>query len=796
MRKDSYDPSGCQGRWAHRVLVVLLSCWVTVMAAAAPVYAALPVQQLLPGQSENVQSAEPAVSFEEQLELLRKLLADPRVVRALLDSGQGIPGEDGLPPAELVSGMLQGSIERIRGRLSEIVDAATALPEEAAEAALLWEFEMGDQQILWASVYGGSFLFVGMLAEILFRWATGGIWLRVLQPVGGEAGSIWFTLTRAILSFLAVGLFAFGALGTFFTFSFVAFQWPPILELLILAFLLTVILVRSASVVSRFLLAPYVPALRLLWLDNAQARFVHAWALALACVIVVGYLMGHALKELGFFTKSLLVIELAFSGIIYAMVLGLVWALRGVIARGLKSPQESGSARLSDIIADMCPAVVMVSTCFIFTLSILAARVLSWTVLLITVFALALLAVNAVFRKLSANTDSITSQADDSPSGLDDLPKQSTAVELSKSPTNDHPGARSQGHLPFLPLIHRLVRILLVMGLLVLLAQVWEANLWFLLTQDQGVQATVIKSIVNVTVTLLLADFFWQLTKTAIDSKVKELGGSGSEGSLEGEGGGEVGEGARTLTLLPLLRISLLILVCVVSVLMVLSALGVDIGPLLAGAGIAGIAIGLGAQSLVRDVVAGIFFLLDDAFRVGEYVEIGELRGTVEAISLRSLRIRHHRGAVHTLPFGEMRAITNYSRDWIIMKLEFRVPFDTDLAKVKKLVKKVGAELQTHPEHGPNLFAPPKSQGVRRMEEFNMVVGVKFMSRPGEQWVLRRETYQRILASFEANGIGLAARNVVVQVAEGNEADSEAIRAAAEPFIAEVAPAKATSGAG
>ena len=111
-----------------------------------------------------------------------------------------------------------------------------------------------------------------------------------------------------------------------------------------------------------------------------------------------------------------------------------------------------------------------------------------------------------------------------------------------------------------------------------------------------------------------------------------------------------------------------------------------------------GIAIGFGAQSLVKDVVSGIFFLIDDAFRIGEYVEIDSLRGTVEKISIRSLQLRHHRGAVHTLPFGELKSLTNHSRDWVIMKLEFRVPFDTDLKLVKKLIKQVGANLQANPD--------------------------------------------------------------------------------------------------
>ena len=239
-------------------------------------------------------------------------------------------------------------------------------------------------------------------------------------------------------------------------------------------------------------------------------------------------------------------------------------------------------------------------------------------------------------------------------------------------------------------------------------------------------------------------------------------------------------------TLLPLLRVVLMVALLLMVAMSILSSMGVNIAPILAGASVLGIAIGFGAQSLVKDVVSGIFFLIDDAFRVGEYVEIDQLRGTVEKISIRSLQIRHHRGAVHTLPFGELKSMTNYSRDWVIMKLEFRVPFDTDLKLVKKLIKQVGAQLKENPDYGDSIIETLKSQGVRRMEEFNMVIGVKFMTRPGEQWLVRRDAYQGVRDIFEANGIRMAERNVKVELAGDEnltEEQKKAVSAAAHDAV-------------
>jgi len=119
-------------------------------------------------------------------------------------------------------------------------------------------------------------------------------------------------------------------------------------------------------------------------------------------------------------------------------------------------------------------------------------------------------------------------------------------------------------------------------------------------------------------------------------------------------------------TLLPIVRNVAMIVIMLMAVLTVLGSLGVEIGPLLAGAGVVGVAIGFGAQTLVKDIISGFFFLLDDAFRVGEYIESGSYKGVVESFSLRSVKLRHHRGPLYTVPFRSLGAIVNHSRDWVI----------------------------------------------------------------------------------------------------------------------------------
>ena len=233
------------------------------------------------------------------------------------------------------------------------------------------------------------------------------------------------------------------------------------------------------------------------------------------------------------------------------------------------------------------------------------------------------------------------------------------------------------------------------------------------------------------------------------------------------------------------------------SVLSVLAALGVNIGPLLAGAGVVGLAVGFGAQTLVRDIFSGAFYLVDDAFRVGEYINVGDAKGTVEKIGIRSMQLRHHRGAVNIVPYGGIKKMTNESRDWVIEKLEFRLTYDTDITKVKKIVKRIGQELMADPELGPHIIEPLKSQGVMAMEDSALLVKAKFTAKPGEQFVIRREAYQRIKQAFDEAGIHFAHRQVTVFVPPGatgaTAAAAAATGAAAAAVLAAEQPAKGAS---
>ena len=348
------------------------------------------------------------------------------------------------------------------------------------------------------------------------------------------------------------------------------------------------------------------------------------------------------------------------------------------------------------------------------------------------------------------------------------------AVRLGDELIEEVMSARTEIAERFRPVLAGAWRVLLLLATVVIVARLWGVPLHeFVKGEDAPAW---IGATFDIAVTLLIGQLIWRLVQAALYQEKHVAGGEDMEELTE-----EAAAANRLKTLLPLLRNLLLMVLSVVVVMIVLSSLGVDIGPLLASAGIIGIAIGFGAQTLVRDIFSGMFFLIDDAFRVGEYIELeGDLRGEVEAISIRSLQLRHHRGAILTIPFGELKNVTNHSRDWVIYKMSFRLEPQTDPAKVKKIVKRIGAELLEDPEHGYKFFEPLKSQGVFMIDDDSaLVIRVKFKAKPRTQFILRREVYHRLRAAFAENDIHFARRKVEVVATDGPEPNGSAAAALA-----------------
>jgi small-conductance mechanosensitive channel len=282
---------------------------------------------------------------------------------------------------------------------------------------------------------------------------------------------------------------------------------------------------------------------------------------------------------------------------------------------------------------------------------------------------------------------------------------------------------------------------------------------------------------------MFLGYMAYEAVKILIDRQIAKESPAEKDEEAEIGGAGE----SRISTLLPIFRNFLLITIVVIAAMVVLAELGVNIAPLFAGAGVVGLAVGFGAQTLIRDIFSGAFYLIDDAFRKGEYIDIGSAKGTVEKISIRSMQLRHHRGALTTIPFGEIQQVENFSRDWAIMKLAFRVTYDTDVEKMRKIIKKFGQRLLEDEYYGPMFLAPLKSQGIMSMEDSAMIARVKFTAKPGKQFELRKVIYAGLRDLFEENGIRFAHRQVTVRVAGAGDDEDDGANGKISPEAAKAA---------
>ena len=260
----------------------------------------------------------------------------------------------------------------------------------------------------------------------------------------------------------------------------------------------------------------------------------------------------------------------------------------------------------------------------------------------------------------------------------------------------------------------RVLRALLIIGAAWVLVLAFGLDVDELAARDT-LWTRLVRGAVHALAIVLIADIIWQVSASLIDQK---LGASGESNT-------------RVRTLLPIVRGTLAVVLIVMTVLMALSVLGVQVGPLLASAGVIGIAVGFGAQTLVRDLFSKFFYLLDDAFRVGEYIQSGNYKGTVEHLGARSIRLRHHRGPVYTIPYGQLGAVQIMSRDWVIDKLTIGLAYDADLDKAKKLIKQIGKDLAKDPEFAPNILEPLKMQGVEEFGDYAIQIRMKMMTKPG-----------------------------------------------------------------
>ncbi len=605
-------------------------------------------------------------------------------------------------------------------------------------------------------------LAAGWLAEWLARR-----WLRKTSPATDPAASIGRRFRRACLG-AALGLAELGAYAAgAFLFIAVTSRQAPAAQSFWHELIWCVLLIKLVLLAVRQVAAPGDPESRLVDVSENAARQAWGWALILMAALLLPQPLIQIANDYGADAETDLLLRVVFSGIFFLLIVMLVVRLRSYGTRLIAgADDEIGSGRA---LLARTWWILTIAYLLIIWLMAMGRRAATGESSLVPGLGSLLLFVmipffDAGLKRLIAYYFEVRPETE-----------MDTAAEIADAAVPASPAASESGEtLPttthdfssgYIATALRYARILLGLAILAIFVRLWNIDV-------EAISAILIGerfagALFDIGISILLAWALWGVIRISIERKLEDERGPEVEAE-EAEAGG-LG-GTRLETVLPLIRASIQITLIVITALICLSALGVNIGPLIAGAGVVGIAIGFGAQTLVRDIVSGLFYLLDDAFRIGEYVVLGEVRGTVERISIRSFQLRHHNGPVHTVPYGEIQTLTNWSRDWAIMKCELRLPFETDIEKVRKLIKRIGLEMMEDPQWSPLMLGPVKSQGVNRMDDSALIFRFKFTAVPGQQYLIRREAYTRIQREFEKEGIKFAPRRVLVEATSPKEA--------------------------
>ena len=612
---------------------------------------------------------------------------------------------------------------------------------------------------------------LGLVLRWLFMRTTADIRQNLINAA--RLGKLHFfgrLLSRMLLDAMGIGVYI---LTTFILFVMIYQEGKPSYAI-VSAYLIVSYYIMAFLFGAKIIFSPKAASLRLFPMADPDASFMYNWILRI--VLVVGVVAG-ASEILQNFSVSrplyLMTYSSAGAVVILALVV-MIWQSRKRVSQAIlaedtaQEPSKGGSLRAGFARNWHYVAILYALVAGgIWVAKALNEENVTVVNLILSIFLIPIVIgvdqwVQRLLKIASGEFRETIDLSGDAPPESEAPPAPEGKMELAN----------------YIPLIRRFFRIFLVVFIFFAALRLWGI--------DVSIGRVFTRSALSILTILLLSFIGWQLIKARIDQKLQEeMPEDDGEAEEGGAGGSRIG------TLLVLLRKFVFAVMFVIVGLIILASLGINIGPLIAGAGVVGLAIGFGAQTLVKDIIAGVFFLMDDAFRVGDYIETGGTTGSVEHISLRSLRLRNARGPVHTIPFGDMGTVTNMSRDYIITKLDFRVRYDTDVDKVRKIIKKINLQIAQDPEMGPSLLEKIKSQGVKALDDSAMIMRLKYKTVPGGQFVIRREVFRMIQESFRENGIEFAHRNVTVYMPPGEETDGHDKKAIQAGAAAAAAAAQA-----
>jgi small-conductance mechanosensitive channel len=743
------------GRRPRRLGVALIL--LGLIGHGPPPAAAQAVPGLPGGGSEPTTAAAPApaerADLRTELEGLLQRLEDPErtreladAVRALLSAleAEGAAGEavaeaeaskvgEALSRAKPAAAELLARIEEdLRSRVATVGQVARQVVEAARSVPglLAWTRRLLDQPAERAAfVRAGGHIVTILGVGLLAMWATA----RALTPARRALGfrererllSRWIIAVLLILlRIVPVLVFAIAVNGLI-----LIVQPAPVTRVWLSAGVSAIVIVRLGLVLAQAVLSPAAARARLVPLSDEAARvlltYVH-WLLALGVYgfTLIAVLEWHGLPMILRSTLDRLVaLALLFSS------WWMVMRRRHAVAAALASLAEGDGATGASSIPWRRIASVWHLFALVYLTALFVIYVVEGLSLFIDVFTTSFLSLSMLLGLIVAlryleGKAAVVEQS----LVADDVPEE----EREEAEVAAAPRRRGSG-----PLLIGLRLAILAVAVLTFL-QVWGFDGWLLLTEEGPAQRLILILVV-VGVSYLL----WLGINHLIASYIQKLDARV----------GTARSSTRTRTALVLARNVAFVAICVIGGMVILSELGLDIGPLLAGAGIIGIAIGFGAQHLVQDIITGLFNLVEDTFAVGDVVDLGGKTGVVEAVTIRTVRLRDAGGNVHTIPFSAIAGVTNMSKDFSFAVFDIGVAYGESVDEVMRVIKEVAEELRQDRAYRRTIREPLEMLGVDRFADSAVIVKCRLKVRAGSQWLVGREFNRRLKNRFDELGI-------------------------------------------
>jgi len=594
-------------------------------------------------------------------------------------------------------------------------------------------------------------LAAGYLAEWLVGRALSRLRRRVeSDPAASLAQRILLGLSRFCLDLLTIVAFAAAAYGV------LALADPgPRAQLVILAIVNAHIALRALLALTRVLLAPAAPRLRLLHLADETAHYLYIWVRRIGFVALYGYFAAEALLLLRF-GHDAHELTLKLVGLVtVTMLVIFVLQNRAPVADWLRARAARGPVgALLGRAADLWH--LLVATYLVAVYAVWIFDVPNGFAYLMKATALTLV-IGFVARLLVAGAERLVSRA----------------FQIGPELKLRYPGLEARANR-YLPLLIRVLRFVIYAVALLFVLQAWGAQSLAWITSTAGTR--VIGTGLSVLLVLALALAAWEAISVSLERYAAKLDAADPTS-------------ARARTLLPLVRTTISVVMIVLVSLIVLSQFGIDITPLLAGAGVIGIAIGFGSQKLVQDVINGMFILAEDTITVGDVVALDNYGGLVEAMTIRHIRLRDFDGSLWTVPFSEVKAVLNRTKGYSRYVFDIEVAYKEDVDRVIAVVKELGEEIRNDPEYGPLILEPLEVVGLDKFGASGIVIKARITTLPIKQWAVGREFNRRMKRRFDELGIEIPFPHRTVYFANALETGPQGAAPPAAPAKPQVAPA-------